>query len=112
MTIRANGPRRMRSGDAKYIRAALASTPAALVEVVLSPPISEAHAFDGLAAMSRGNLLLLLRDEWEWMDAGSSAWLEGGLRLLEKRGVRAGVIGFAEAVHGLRCSATLRCSKG
>ena len=95
--------RHVRNGDTRVLLPALSTCASGFL--LLSPNLGEAHAFNALARMARGEHLLFVQDDWSLAADGRGAlsWLSDSFALLgAQHGV--GLIGFDMGVHGMQCT--------
>ena len=97
--------RHARNGDAATLVRALG--PSGFL--VLSPNLGETRAYNMLARLARGHLLLLVQDDWRiapgcgWLSAALQLWPQWEAAVRRGGGVGLGLLGFDEGVHGMRC---------
>ena len=99
--------RHVRGGDAATLVRALG--PSGFL--VLSPNLGETRAYNMLARLARGHLLLLVQDDWRmapgcgWLSAALQLWpqWEAAVRRGGAEHVGLGLLGFDEGVRGMTC---------
>ena len=99
--------RHVRGGDAATLVRALG--PSGFL--VLSPNLGETRAYNMLARLARGHLLLFVQDDWRmapgcgWLSAALQLWplWEEGVRRSGGEHVGLGLLGFDEGVRGMAC---------